>query len=316
MAFKAQREDVSLTFHYIKRLKKKKGLDGKEKLFLDPFTDEDFDALHTNLVKHSKRNIKDEKFHSALKARRHVRIEKIEKTERYIYGIYGNSYSGHEFDNSVFGTIPADSLNIRPFFFMLYHSEEGYIYIASQYLGNYGGYTTLKSTLYSFLGDASNLNTICFNTNGVYADLAEPKEVQISFSRKSKDIGKSNSYGRVGMFSFKKGEKDDGFTKKVKKDFFSLLKNNSQSERRKLIAQIMSNNNLYELTEEDIDDCKIHAIVNERTRTIQIFDDLNRASRFPVDVTVDKNGHPPYEKIKDETKKLLKTEIVSVKLNA
>ncbi len=311
MSKQANREDVSLSFHYIKRVKPKK--DGKKnEKEAHPFTAEDFDSLFEGLEKQRDKDIENKDFLVQLRRRNQATIEAVEKEGKFISGIYGNAYSGHEYENTEHGTISADSLNIKPFFFQLYLSDNGEIFVTSQYLGNYGGYTTLASTIYYLLGDSSNLKTVSFNTNRAYAVDGIPTEVEVSYSKKGSNIEADNSYGQAGVFAFRKPEGDDSFSQKVRDDFFSLF-SKEEKDRKKEIARIMADHNLYEITEEDIDDCKILAKVNKRTRTIQIFDSMNRASRFPVEIEVDKSGHPPYNELKLKAKDLLKNEIIAVR---
>ena len=305
----SNREDVSLSFHCIRRTKKKVG--DEEKRVPNPFKQEDFEELFKGLELQKKRKLNDGDFQSQLRLGNQCVINSVEHKGRFISGIYGKSYSGHEYKNSDHGVISAQSLNIRPFFFQLYLSDDGAIYMATQYLGNWGGYAVLRNMLHYLLGNTADLRTTSFNTNRAFAVNAIPTEVEITYTKKGESITKGKSYGRAGIIGFKRSEGDESFSLDVKKDFLSLLKTKDEKLRRKAIAEVISTE-LYEFDDEEIQDCKIIAKVNKRTRTIRILDKLNIASRFPVDVQVGKSGHPPYTEMKDKSTDILKDEILAV----
>lgn len=131
---KSKFEEVSVSFHYLDRYDIKNDRE-------IPITTEEFKDITNGFKSLSMVKEIDKDYELLIKSKSRVKVLKCEDVivDLSICGLYEAGYWGHEYRNLSVGKITADSLNLRPFFFLLYLSKSGKIYIASQYLGNYGG---------------------------------------------------------------------------------------------------------------------------------------------------------------------------------
>lgn len=309
---KSKNETVSLSFHYLAREKRKENGDTET----TAISQQEFDNLFVELKKLEYVDMSVEQNDEKIRYRQLVIINKIEKINtRLISGIYKTSYWGHSYENSVHGKIPADSINFRPFYFLLYLSDTGRVYLASQYLGNYGGYGAIRNTVTSFFNDKNEIVANSFNFCNVTLKDAKPKSVEIKYSRTSDNIIGGNTYTRFGSISFKKMSKNDGFEDNISKDFLAHSKK-PQQEIKKTIAEVLQNGGLMDAKDIDIEDCVIVVqLPNNKRKYIHLLDESSFATRFPVDVRLDKDGHPEYEPLKKEAQELLTKQIISKKEN-
>lgn len=314
MARKSKREQVTVSFHYLVR----EELDSdNEKVFI-PFTSEEFEKIYLELDRQKNPTLSDSQLEEEIKSSSRAIIQSVEKVtvgsieDKFISGKYQAPYWGHSFENSQKGKISADSLNFRSFFFLLYLSDTGRIYIASQYLGNYGGYIALRTTIISCLKNRKGIKPHSFSTDGFNLKNAVPKELKVTVSEKTKDITKRNSFNQKVAFSFTKTKGDDLFQKQIENSLLSNIHEPKDKIIRKLV-EMLSNNDLVEVSDEDIDGCDVIVRWNKGYKTVHLLDGINYASKFPVDVAIDNDGHPHYEPLKHATIGLLKEEVISRK---
>ncbi|MCE4225352.1 hypothetical protein HCU64_16470 [Methylobacterium sp. C25] len=128
MAAKKKKEAVSVSFHYLSRSKES----DKGDVIHTAFTSDNFNLLEDNMKKQTPIDFRDQKSVDRLRFRSEIILLNIKRENpRTIIGTFKNPYSGHAFENTHKGKIPADSVSLRPFHFLIYLSDEGRIYIAS-----------------------------------------------------------------------------------------------------------------------------------------------------------------------------------------
>jgi len=307
-----KKSDVSISFHYLIRNISEE----KDEVVETPISEEEFEYLFENLRGVKMANLQDEETETDIRFKKLVALERLEKFNgRYITGVYKTSYWGHSYENTEKGEITASSLNLRPFYFLLYLSESGRIYIGSQYLGSYGGYTALKNTILRCMKQSNQIMVRSFNSTYDQLEGAQPKEVEIQIARRSESITSGNFYGQAGAFAFKKQHKDDGFEEKTSNGFLKHLFK-SKSEIRKGIAKTLQQNQILDVADDEIQGCKILVqLESGRKQIIQLLDHRHFASRFPAEVPLQDDGHPHYEMMKTISIEMLKEQIISVKEN-
>ncbi len=79
------------------------------------------------------------------------------------------------------------------------------------------------------------------------------------------------------------------------------------------MASLLKENDLIEVNDEDVQDCKVIALLNGKLKTIHMLDDSNFATRYPLDVQLNSDGHPEYAPLKEKAIALLKREIVALR---
>lgn len=303
-------DEVTVSFHYLVR--EKKNDDGE--VVEDEITENEFEKIYNKLKALTAADLKDEATESEIKFGHLVTIQKLEKyDDKYISGIYEGPYWGHSYKNSEKGEISASSLNLRPFFFLLYLADSGRVYVASQYLGNFGAYTHLKNTILNVFANRKGLVARSFNATLDHLKNFEPKEVEVRFARKPSDIAGGNTYGLTGAYTFGKQYIDDGFEEETKKGFLApLLEGKTKKEIRKSISAVLKQKDILEVDDDEIEGCKVVVQIGPKnTKTIQLLDHKDFATRFPVDVDLKVDGHPKYEPLKEEAIKILKHVIIA-----
>lgn len=305
---KKQKENISLTFHYLLRSSK----DDNGNPIEVAITNEEFNTLYTKLDILKNINYRDKanaQIQTDIISQKIVPIVQLEQfNDRYITGIHLKSYSGHEIENIDFGKIPKDSINLRRFFFILYHSPNGRIYIGSQALGNYSGYVPLRDTLKSLFIDQKGLLVASVNSTGYLARNAIIKEAHLNYSQKSNDIAKNNTFGKRGVVIFKDG--DENFSHQIKTSILPFL-DKEKKEIKKGISQVVTDNTLVAMNDDDLDECKLIVESNGNTRTIHMIDKTGWPTHFdtglePSTIT----GHPEYIPLKEIALKILEEEII------
>lgn len=280
-----------------------------------PFTADEFEKVYLALTKAKSLDLEDEQVLDEVRMKKIAPIVKLERdNDRTISGLFKSSYFGHSFENTTKGDIPADSVNLRPFFFQLYLSESGRIYISSQYLGLYGGYTQIKNTVVSALADRSQIQSRSFNVAALDLDNVDIKTVEIEYARKSSSISKGNILGKRGIFVLKPEDSEDQeFEKAIHKKLLDKFPFSSASAVKKEIASILKKGELIELDDDEIESCKLVIRTEGKTRNLFILAGANFASRFTVNVTKSDNGHPRYKPLKKRVSELFTKQILSIK---
>ena len=309
MATKDRKENVSISFHYITRFKKDDNGDASEV----PLTQVEFEHLYTelsNLKELDYKNKANAQLQHQLLTQRFVPIIELEKFDDvYISGIHLKPYSGHEIENIDFGKIGKNSINLRRFFFLLYLSKSGRIYLGSQALGNYSGYVAFRDTLNGMFENKKGLAVLSVHSTGYLAKGAVVKEAQLDYSRKSSEAAKNNVLGKKGVLVLKDG--DPNFSDEIKASIMPFI-NKDLKAMRKGISDVVSNNTLFSMNDDDLDECRLVVLNNGYTRTIRLMDKSGWSTQFDTGIETNAvTGHPDYVPLKKAALDILDNEIVS-----
>jgi hypothetical protein len=308
---KHKQETVSASFHYLCRNVKQ----SETVTNTVPFHNNEFDALYTSLKNKPAVNMDDQAAADRVRFKFEVPIENIARVDaRTISGTFWAAYWGHAYKNTLRGDIPAESISLRPFQFLLYLSESGRIYIGSQYLGQFGGYVGLQRTICDLLKDRENVDSSSFMLGSSAYKNADAKEVHVSFSDRSSSISSANSFAKTGMIVLKKSSKGDGFESQVKKRLLPSL-GKSPGDVKKAVAELFTDSGLLDVKDTDIEDCTVVANVNGKRKTIYMLDNGQFATKFPMDVKVGTDGHPDPKQTVSAMLELLEGEIISRREN-
>lgn len=307
------KEEISVSFHFCERPKRG---DAKDQA-LSPFTADEFDGVYKTLVDAKKLDIEDEDTLNRVRSKSVAPVTKLERVSpREICGTYLSSYFGHSFQNTEKGKISANSVNLRPFFFYLYLSKSGRIYIASQYLGNYGGYLQIRNTVHAGLGGSNQIEFKTFNVANLGLSNAEIKNVTVAFSRKSSSSVEGNAFGRQAAFTVTPGADQEGFRDSVLDALSKGAKGKEEKSIRSALTGLLKDGDLVELNDEDIDSCKLLIKEGKRKpRTLYLISGYNYATKFPLDVDKNGDGHPKYGPLKPSVRDILMNEIIVKKEN-
>lgn len=282
-----------------------------------PFTQGEFDQLTDALSNQPEWDLSDESVKEDMRFRNIVPLEKMKReNKRTFFGVFWASYSGHAYKNTDRGTIPANSVSLRPFHFLLYLSESGRIYLGCQYLGQFGGYSAMQRILRSlFKLDEGVVRAHSFQIGMGASANVQAKEVRVSISSKSKKITDPNSFTTSTAIALKKASRQDDFENKVSQKLLPLA-GKPKRQIRKALAQILNDNGLTSVADDEVEDCSIVATVNGRRKMLYLLGaEGGFASKFPIDVPVNGDGHPEYEHTKRAMIEALQQEIIARKEN-
>lgn len=309
MAAQNKKEEVSVSFHYLNLLQKRN--EPKSRV---PISSAQFESVFECLQAAKALDLGDEKVLSLVKNKQIAPITSLERLDkRTICGVFKASSYGHSFENHLKGNIPANSVNLRPFIFYLYLSQSGRIYIASQYLGLYGGYIQIRNTVIDAFPNKSLVEASSFNLAHLDLQNTEIKEIEFQFSRKSKSSSSGNAFGKYGSLALKVAENGPSFEKAVRTSILDKYPFSHSSDVRKALTSLLKKDDLIELKDEDIDSCRLLVRSNKKDKYIHLIAGLDFASRFTIDVPMKRDGHPAYDPTKSKIEHLLKTQILAKK---
>lgn len=305
-------ESVSVSFHFLQKEISKEN----ELPEIHPFTQHEFNELAKKIENMPIPNLKDSGDFDGVKVGRIIHVENFERRdERCFFARHQSAYWGHSFENSDKGKIPAKSLNMRPFQFLMYLSDDGKIYLGCQYLGNYGSYGEVSRSIMKMLSLNGKVSAHSFRVDGEDFKNAIPTEVKIDLYAKSKKIDDKNVLGSSSMVAFKKTANDEKFELSVRDQLLALI-GRPTADIKKGVAKLLNENELFSVADSDISDCKV--VVRKKnggTKTIYLFENGQFATKFHMDVDLDDDGHPVQHKARLVMYKKLAEEIIQQAAN-
>ncbi|MBB4444102.1 MULTISPECIES: hypothetical protein [Rhizobium] len=304
-------EEVSASYHYLLRLRKNE----KKQAIVIPFSPADFDALFAKMKAQKPFDLTSEADIDRLRFREEAPLENIERANsRTITGTFKASYWGHAFDNTHKGRISSQSVNLRPFHFVLYLSESGRIYIGAQYLGQYGGYDYLRKTIVDMLPEGKEVTSNSIMLGASYYRNAEPREIRVNIANKASSIAGRSRLGGKMMVAFTRASKTDPLVNRVKTSIIPFF-GRGQSEIKHAVAGLINQSDVIAINDEDVIDCTVVADMNGKTTTIHMFENGFRATRVTLDVRVDDEGHPQNAETCNEILNTLNDHVIIVTEN-
>lgn len=310
---KIKKEAVSVSFHYL--IRQEEGQGGEFEWI--GFGEEEFNTLADTLCNLAPLDLNDEKVQDAVRLKKIVPLEDVERVNpRTLFGVYRAVHWGHAFDNTVVGKVPAESLNLRKFYFVLYLGKDGKIYLGVQYLGLYGGYEGLKNTIVRHLFNNKNVVPHSFRHDSLMFEDVDPSELHVTVARQSEEIEGLTTIGSEAIVTFKKaGRKDSEFGEQVKKRLFPVM-GTDLDKVRKAASEIVNDSGLMAVSDKDIADCTVVGRVNGQRKKVYMISEGLHATKFPLDTTYDDDGIPKSEPTRAKMLQVLEAKIISVLADA
>ena len=304
-----KREKVYATFHYLTRQYENE--DGEIESV--GFSEDDFEQLTKSLEKMPKLDLEDELVRDQLRFKKIVPIQNIERIDKNTaFGMYKGSYWGHSFDNTDVGKIPADSISLRPFYFLLYRSDSGRIYVGVQYLAQFGNYGALKTTLQDLLGEKKSILAHSFRRDSISAGDLKAKEIIVNVSRRAERLDEKNGYGQNAMISFSGLTGDQETQKQLKNKVLPTL-GSKREKIQKAVAKWLNDSELADVNDDEIQGCRILVDQNGDSRTIRFLGGGVYPSQYPLSVSLNQDGHPTANSAKKSMIAVLEDNILAVK---
>lgn len=303
-----KREHVTVSFHFLQRQDVGEG----GEINVTPFTEEEFAQLHATLAAAQRFDFSSEEVRASLRTKNIVPVDSVTlENPRTIFGRFKGSYWGHAYENTHRGDIPADSVSLRPFYFLLYLSESGKIYIACQYLAQFGDYLGFKGLLLKLLRNSGNIVAHSVRADYVAAESVTAKEVAVTVARSSEQLAANNRLAGDTVIIFKRSERDQAFDQEIKRRLWPVLNTNKQDIQR-AVARLAADQGIMSVADEDIKDCTIVAQgSNRRDRRIHMIGASSFATQFPIDVMFHSDGHPEAGSAKNAMLNALEAHVIA-----
>lgn len=303
---KPRSEEVSGSFHYLMRTEKSGKLER-----LVPFRESDFTDLYGAIRTRPVLDLTDDQMIDKLRFNGEAPLEKVKlENTRLITGTFRGLYSGHSYENTKKGTIPADSVSLRPFHFILYLSDSGKIYIGCQYLGQFGGYQSLQRTIVNLLPNSKSIRAHSFRLGAGFYKNAHPKEIRVNVASKSASLAQKSTVGGKMTIALSQQSKNDPLGPTLKRSLFHLI-GGRKDDMQRAVADLMKQTQILDIDEDDIQDCVVLAELNGKQRVIHMFEAGHHASKFPLNVKTNSHGHPAQEETCSAIVKVLQEHVLA-----
>ncbi|WP_408591886.1 hypothetical protein [Novosphingobium sp.] len=306
-----KREAVYATFHYLVRHTP----DGNGGNVTSGFTQAEFDSLVNKLSNISKVDLDDEATLDRVRFRNLVPIENVKPVDgKTAFGLYRAAYWGHSYQNTAVGTIPADSVSLRPFYFALYLSKSGRLYIGVQYLAQFGSYDGLKKTILSLIDNSKNVVAHSFRRDSVGIGEIVATEVKVNISRRAAGLDEKGAFGQKAVVTFSSIRRDVAMQRQVNDKLIPFL-GTEKEKTQKAVAQLLRDSSLTDVADDEIEGCTVIAEMNGKGKSIQFIGTGAYPSQYPLEVGFNADGHPTLASTRDSMLKVLEENILVVKEN-
>lgn len=241
-----------------------------------------------------------------------LRFEEIEPG--LFFGDFEGAYYGQRIRNNVLGDIDPDSLNMRRFHYIITQLRDGKILIGVTYHGQYGDFDGLRSCLSHYLeGDYRVASKTLKSVSTEIGD-GHPVSIKLTY-RKGADRPEGRPlFGSSGEIAIKKSDFGNDFEERVVQEVRQV--HGSDRDRKRILAQIVSQGNLIELDEEDIVGCSAIVRQDGKYRTVYFLGENFNSTRFPLRVTVGIHGDADQQQIAAEMKRVMREFIIPLLHNA
>ncbi|MEP3054453.1 hypothetical protein [Ascidiaceihabitans sp.] len=307
MAKRTRNNIVTTSFHYL--VKTAKNEDDPENPIESGFTRNEFQRVVDRITDLTPLNERDENVIERIKAGTDLPFGEHELVDESLhFGRFDGAYYGQQFRNNMLGIISADSLNLRPFHYLITQLRDGKILIGVTYHGQFGDYEGMSKCLMHILRGNYNIDSRTLRSLSGEIGNGVPVELKLTYRRPDERPERQHLFGRSGVIAIKNTEFGDDFADQV--GAVAARVRGDVRHRKQILADIVNDGEMLELNDEDIIGCT--AVVREqgRTRTIYLLGENNFATKFLLDVQFDANGVPRQNQVRDEMVRVLREKIV------
>jgi len=300
MAKRQKNTQISASFHYLV-----KQMNREEEPQDLGFTRQEFDRIVARIQDTRPIDFRDDNQVARIKRGENIPFLTHEAiTETTHFGSFEGAYYGQEYRNTRVGTIDAESLNLRRFFYLLDYRRDGKIVIAVQYTGNYGDYDGIKRCLQHVIdGNAYKVVSRTFSSMRHEIGDGEPIELKVNIRRQNNRAGGRSLFSKNGMFAIKRADYGEDFGSDVRETLGDLR--GSAGTRKTALAALINNGDLLEIDDDDIEGCSLVMRQDGRQHTIYLLGDSSFATKFAVNARVGLNGLPDQAEVRSELLRLL-----------
>ena len=307
MAKRNRNNIVTTSFHYL--IKTAKNEDDPAHPIESGFTPNEFQRVVDRISDPAPLNERDDDVIQRIKNGTDLPFGEHELVDGYLhFGRFDGAYYGQQYRNNMLGVISADSLNLRPFHYLITRLRDGKIVIGVTYHGQFGDYDGISKCLTHIL--RGNYNIASRTLRSLSGEIGDgvPVELKLTYRRPDDRPERQHLFGRSGVIAIKNTEFGDDFADQV--GAVAERVRGDVRRRKQILADIVNNGEMLELNDEDIIGCT--AVVREqgRTRTIYLLGENNFATKFLLNVQFDVNGVPRQNQVRDEMVRVLREKIM------
>lgn len=307
MAKKSRNSLVTTSFHYL--VKTAPNEDDPENPIESGFTPAEFERVVERISDPAPLNERDPDVIARIKDGTDLPFGEHELVDNSLhFGRFDGAYYGQQFRNNLLGVISADSLNLRPFHYLITRLRGGKILVGVTYHGQFGDYEGMSNCLMHLLRGNYKITSRTLRSLAGEIGNGVPVELKLTYRKADDRPERRNLFGRSGVIAIKSTEFGDDFADQVSD--VTRQVHGDVRRRKKILSQIVNNGELLELDDEDIIGCAAVVRENGRTRTIYLLGENNFATKFALVVDVDVNGVPHQNQVKDEMVRIMREKIM------
>lgn len=297
MAKKHKNNLITASFHYL--VKTLKDDENPKEIVEGEFTIAEFNRVVERISAEIQLDEKDERVVEAIKAGKDLPFSQHEEVEEGLhFGNFDGAYYGQQYRNNLLGVVPAHSLNLRPFNYLITRLRTGRIVIGITYHGQFGDYDGIRRCLSHILRGKHVVTSRTLKSVSQEIGNGVPVEIKLSYRKAHARPERRSLFGDSGLIQIKNVEFGEGFNEAVG-DASKYVKGDI-AERKKRLADLVKQGDLLELEDDDITGCSVIVRENGRKRTVYFLGDNSFATKFHLSVDVDANGVPKRDQIRSE----------------
>ncbi len=307
MARRNRKDKVTVSFHYLTRVVA--GSDGDPKT--TPLNAAEFREAMERIAAAPPIDTSTQEGVDKLRFSSAAPVEGVIEVEPELYfGRYKGIYTGHTYHNTAKGEIPYNSASVRNFYFIAYRSNSsGRVYLATQYLGQFGDYSGLKNTITRAFTNKKGIESHSFRNHSTAFQQVKAKEIMIEYMKPGANAGSGNSFGNISTIVLRRSGDGSEFEAATRKRLFSLF-DKPKDKIKTEVAKILQEDQLIAVSDDDILNCTVLAEVDGSERRYYFINDSNHATHFQLSVGLDEHGHPDPTQLITAMRKVLKEQIL------
>ncbi|MFQ6696009.1 MAG: hypothetical protein ACLRFF_03715 [Alphaproteobacteria bacterium] len=248
----------------------------------------------------------------------HLYVNNIEKTADNVYCRISDSRDGYSEDiyianSEKFFTTGVNDIRSKQFFMNLDFSNNGYILICNQYLGNSGCYMAIEKAVSKILNDAGyKLKSVAIVNKGELSEYFEKggiKAFEVTHFEQQSDVADDNAFCKKSTVILSPATRSktsfEKFYAKIKRVFHN--DNNQMRDRHEIAAKLIQESGIkYAFIENDgldginLSEYRVKVMSNHGSFDL-IKHDGTIATRYDIShCNKDDNGNPSFEDIKNK----------------
>lgn len=277
----------------------------------EPISADEYARIVAKIANVGRIDVTDENIIASIKIGENLPFLHHELVDRSVhFGEFEGAYYGQQYRNNRLGIISADSLNLRKFHYLITRLNDGRIVIGVTYNGQFGDYDGIRKCLMHQLRSSSGIVSRSVKSISDELGQGEPVEVKLTFRSAAARPERRGLFGRSGVIAIKATEYGDGFADEVAR--LAQGVRGSLKQRKAAIANLVNDGDFVELDDDDIIGCSVVVRENKSTRTVYFLGNNNFATKFPLNVRVNGDGHANTEEVKSEVIRVLRERVLPI----